>query len=55
MSKSDRSISEGDDARLRVVLADAFDKAATTCGTKEHAAQQIIIDLQLAGFKIRAK
>ena len=55
MIDEDKNISADDDDRLRIVLSDAFDKAATTCHTKDHTAQFIINALQKSGFKIRAK
>ncbi len=35
------------------VLADAFDKAATTQATKWHAASKIVEELARAGYEIR--
>ena len=55
MQDKNNSISADDDDRLMIALGNAFEKAATTCATKYHAAQSIIIALQKAGFKIRAK
>lgn len=37
------------------ILADAFDKAATTQHTKLHAAMSIVSDLEAAGLVIRSK
>ena len=39
-------------ARAVLVLENAFDKAATTCGTKRHAAHLILKALHDAGLKV---
>lgn len=53
-STADRTQSLTGDQRARLieVLADAFDKAATTTSTKWHAASHIIEELARHGFQI---
>ena len=41
--------------KLLKVLANAFDRAATTCATKEHAALKLLAAAREAGFKIEPR
>lgn len=42
-------------AKMMEVLAGAFDRAATTQGTKWHAASLIVEELARAGYKIEMR